>query len=108
MKLIDILIIKVQKNYLNQTKKNSENKFKVLNIKYNENISNLRWTVDRINDLKLVKCIVKQIKIRPITMKEYIYMDFFSVFTDSVAKYFFLRFRNLIANNFCNQRIFGK
>ena len=49
---------------------NPKNKFKVLNIKYNENISHLRWTVDRINDLKLVKCIVKQIKTRPITMKE--------------------------------------
>ena len=50
--------------------KNPENNFKVLNIKYKENISNLRWTVDKINDLKLVKCIVKQIKTRPITMKE--------------------------------------
>ena len=63
-------VLPSEREHVTPYMKNSENKFKVLNIKYNENISNLRWTVDRINDLKLVKCIVKQIKTRPITMKE--------------------------------------
>ncbi len=63
-------VLPSEREHVTPYMKNSENKFKVLNIKYNENISHLRWTVDKINDLKLVKCIVKQIKTRPITMKE--------------------------------------
>ena len=50
--------------------KNPKNNFKVLNIKYKENISNLRWTVDRIDDLELVRNMIKQIHIRPITLNE--------------------------------------
>ena len=50
--------------------KNPKNNFKVLNIKYKENISNLRWTIDRIDDLELVKNMIKQIHIRPITLNE--------------------------------------
>ena len=41
-----------------------------MNIKYKENISNLRWTVDRIDDLELVRNMIKQIHIRPITLNE--------------------------------------
>ena len=48
--------------------KNNPDSFKIFNIKNNENMSNLRWTIDHQNDLELVKEIVKNIKTRPILM----------------------------------------
>ena len=50
--------------------KNNPHNFKIFNIKNNENISNLRWTIDHQNDLELVREIVKNIKTRPILMKD--------------------------------------
>jgi spore coat polysaccharide biosynthesis protein SpsF len=50
--------------------KNNPHNFKIFNVKNNENISNLRWTIDHENDLKLVREIVKNIKTRPILMKD--------------------------------------
>ena len=51
---------------------NNKNKFKISSIKYSENISHLRWTVDRKNDLKFVRKIVSEIKKRPILMTDII------------------------------------
>lgn len=48
---------------------NYPEKFKITNLKYNENLSHLRWTVDRKVDLKLVRLISKKIKQRPILMQ---------------------------------------
>jgi spore coat polysaccharide biosynthesis protein SpsF (cytidylyltransferase family) len=47
---------------------NNPKKFKILNIENAKNLSHFRWTVDRINDLKLVKQIIKKISKRPILM----------------------------------------
>ena len=48
---------------------NHKDEFEITNIKNPENLSRLRWTVDRIEDLKLVRLIVSKIKKRPILMK---------------------------------------
>jgi len=47
---------------------NNKDKFKVLNFIHSKNISNLKWSVDRIEDLTLVRSIVSKIKKRPILM----------------------------------------
>lgn len=44
--------------------------FKLFNLKYSRNISHLSWTVDRINDLKLVQIIASKIKKRPILLED--------------------------------------
>ena len=49
---------------------NQQDKFKLLNVKYTENISHLGWTVDRIEDLDLVRLISTRIKKRPILMSD--------------------------------------
>ena len=49
---------------------NNSDQFKMFNIKNNENISHLRWTVDREKDLELVKKIILKIKKSPILMKD--------------------------------------
>lgn len=46
-----------------------QNGFKLVNIEYQEDFSHLRYTVDRIEDLKLVKEIVKNIHVRPVLLK---------------------------------------
>ena len=51
---------------------NNRDKFKISAMKYSENISHLRWTVDRENDLKFVRKIVSRIKKRPILMTDII------------------------------------
>ena len=51
---------------------NQKKKFKISNITHSENISYLRWTVDRENDLKFVRKIVSKIKKRPILMTDII------------------------------------
>ena len=48
---------------------NNKEKFVIFNIEYPSNISHLSWTVDRINDLKLVQKIVAMIKRRPILLE---------------------------------------
>jgi len=49
---------------------NNPDKFKIFNITNQKNISALRWTVDRGEDLELVKIIVSKIKKTPILMKD--------------------------------------
>jgi spore coat polysaccharide biosynthesis protein SpsF len=49
---------------------NNPKKFQILDIKYIKNISHLRWTVDKIEDLELVRKIVSKIKHRPILMDD--------------------------------------
>ena len=49
-----------------------KNGFKLINIKLKENYSHIRYTVDKIEDLLLVKKIIKNIVERPILMKNII------------------------------------
>jgi spore coat polysaccharide biosynthesis protein SpsF len=49
-----------------------QNKFKLINIKLKEDYSHIRYTVDRVEDLELIKKIVKNISTRPILMKNVI------------------------------------
>jgi len=49
--------------------RNTQNGFKLINTEYQKNLSHLRYTVDRIEDLKLVKEIVKNIVTRPILIQ---------------------------------------
>ncbi len=49
---------------------NNPDNFKIFNVEYSKNISNLRWTIDRKNDLSLVKSIISKIKKRPILMND--------------------------------------
>ena len=44
--------------------------FKIGFIEYPKNISNLHWTVDRIEDFRFVESIFKKIKKRPILMSD--------------------------------------
>jgi spore coat polysaccharide biosynthesis protein SpsF len=48
---------------------NKQNDFNIKNFEYKKNISHLRYTVDRIEDLELVKEIIKNIKTRPILLE---------------------------------------
>lgn len=49
---------------------NNPDKFRIFNITNQENISNLRWTVDRKEDLEFVRIIVSKIKKSPILMTD--------------------------------------
>jgi len=49
---------------------NNPDKFKIFNVDYLQNLSHLRWTVDRENDFKLVQSLVNKIKKRPILMND--------------------------------------
>lgn len=49
---------------------NNPDKFKIYNITHSENLSHLRWSVDRIEDLKMVQIIASKIKKSPILMKD--------------------------------------
>ena len=51
---------------------NNPDQFKIFNVENSTNISNLRWTIDRKNDLTLVKSIIYKIKKRPILMTDII------------------------------------
>ena len=55
---------------------NNSGNFKNFNVEHPKNISNLRWTIDRKNDLTLVKSIISKIKKRPILMNDI--LDLFS------------------------------
>jgi len=46
-----------------------QNKFRLVNIERQDDLSHLRYTIDRIEDLKLVKEIVKNIHAKPISLK---------------------------------------
>jgi len=52
--------------------RNPKNKFILKNIEYQEDISYLRYTIDRIDDLKLVKEIIKNSSTRPILIQDVI------------------------------------
>jgi len=49
---------------------NNPDKFKIFNITNYKNISNLRWTVDRKEDLDFVKAVISKIKKSPILMTD--------------------------------------
>lgn len=49
---------------------NHKDLFRIFNVENAENISHLSWTIDRINDLKLVQNIVLKIKNRPILLDD--------------------------------------
>jgi len=49
---------------------NNPDKFKIQNITYQKNLSHLKWTVDRENDLNLVRKIISKINKRPILMTD--------------------------------------
>jgi len=51
---------------------NSQNKFHLENLQNENDYSNLRYTVDKIEDLTLVKEIVKNINLKPILLKHII------------------------------------
>lgn len=49
---------------------NNPSKFKIYNLNHSENLSHLRWTIDRINDLKMVQAIYSKVKKSPILMND--------------------------------------
>lgn len=49
-----------------------QNKFNLVNVEYEEDLSYLRYTIDRMEDLSLVKEIVRNIQSRPILMQNII------------------------------------
>ncbi len=51
---------------------NNPDRFNIFDIMYKENMSHLRWTVDKEDDLKLVQIITSKIKKRPILMNDII------------------------------------
>ena len=76
-------MISLQKAWMNAKKpselehvtpfiRDPDNKFIIKNVKNKENLSHLRYTVDRIDDLTLVKEIIKNIISRPILMVDII------------------------------------
>ncbi len=60
----------LEREHVTQYIKNNPNKFKIFDIKYHQNISHLKWSVDRSEDLELVKLISQKIKRRPILMTD--------------------------------------
>ena len=49
---------------------NNRNDFRIFNVVNSENLSNFRWAVDRIEDLRLVREIVSKIRKNPILIKD--------------------------------------
>ena len=49
---------------------NNETKFKIHNLKLDENLSHLRWALDWPEDLELIRIIISKIKKRPILLKD--------------------------------------
>jgi spore coat polysaccharide biosynthesis protein SpsF (cytidylyltransferase family) len=49
---------------------NNPKKFKIFNVEYSENLSHLRWTVDKKNDFELVSNIISKIDKQPILMDD--------------------------------------
>jgi len=58
-----------EKEHVTTFIRDPKNKFHLINIDNHENFSNIRYTVDRIEDLKVVKEIIKNIHVRPILLK---------------------------------------
>ena len=55
--------------------RNPKNKFILKNIKNQKNISNFRYTIDQLEDLQLVKEIIKNISTRPIFLQDIIKLN---------------------------------
>ena len=55
--------------------RNPKNKFVLKNIKNQKNISNFRYTVDKLEDLQIVKEIIKNISTRPIFLQDIIKLN---------------------------------
>ena len=55
--------------------RNPKNKFVLKNIKNQKNISNFRYTVDKLEDLQLVKEIIKNISTRPVFLQDIIKLN---------------------------------
>ncbi len=51
---------------------NNEKQFQIYNYENPENLSNLRYAVDRIEDLELVRLLISRIKTRPILLEDII------------------------------------
>ena len=51
---------------------NHQDKFKIFNFQNKKNLSFLRWTVDKMNDLKLIQIFVTKINSRPILLDDII------------------------------------
>lgn len=49
---------------------NNFHKFSIYSLEFEQNLSNIRVTVDRENDLKMVKAIIKRIRKRPIHFQD--------------------------------------
>jgi len=49
---------------------NAENKYRIGSITNSTNLSHLKWSIDRLNDLKLIRYIISKITKRPILMKD--------------------------------------
>ena len=50
--------------------KNNRSHFKIKNFSYSSNLSNLRWTLDHPEDLKLIEIIISKIKKNPIHLAD--------------------------------------
>ena len=53
---------------------NNKNDFEIFDLTYSENISHLRWTVDRIPDLEFVRAVVSKLEKKPILMTDILYL----------------------------------
>ena len=51
---------------------NNEKQFQIYNYENSENLSNLRYAVDRVEDLELVRLLISRIKTRPILLEDII------------------------------------
>jgi spore coat polysaccharide biosynthesis protein SpsF len=71
-----------EKEHVTNYFENNQNLFKINNIKNSENLSHLRWVIDRKEDLELVREIVSKIKKRPILTLDIIKM--FSEFPELI------------------------
>ena len=61
-----------EKEHVSPYIEKNQNIFKILNLEFEKNISNLRFTIDRESDLIFIKEIVKRIKKSPTNLKELI------------------------------------
>ena len=62
--------IPYEREYVTPYIYNNSNKFKIYNLVNPKNLSHINFTVDKNNDLKLVRKIISKIQKRPILMKD--------------------------------------
>jgi spore coat polysaccharide biosynthesis protein SpsF len=63
-------ILPSEKEHVTNYIYNHRNDFRIFNVINSENLSNFRWVVDRIEDLRLVREIVSKIRKNPILIKD--------------------------------------